>query len=199
MKIRLIFKQIAMSTIIVLASKQIRTTILIRVDKINLTTITRATIIKRHVKINFLFFIFIKIVFIRYNNNNNNVFIKKTIQIDLFIKYRLIAINHSKINIHFIDRRRNSSSLNKYRYKIETRQIFNCNRNFFDKIIIHQMNFVKNKIINKIINNQITIIKTLKINQKYIMTMTKKRITIRLSTRKKIIKKIIKTSQNIKM
>ena len=61
------------------------------------------------------------------------------------------------------------------------------------------MNFVKNKIINKIINNQITIIKTFKVNQEYIITTTKKKITIRLSTRKKIIKKIIKTSQNIKM
>ena len=121
MKIRLIFKQIAMSTIIVLASKQIRTISLIRVDKINLIMITRATIIKRRVKINFLFFIFIKIVFTRHNNNNNNVFIKKITQIDLFIKHRLIAINYSKINIHFINRRRNSSSLSKYRYKIETR------------------------------------------------------------------------------
>ena len=61
------------------------------------------------------------------------------------------------------------------------------------------MNFVKNKVINTIINNQITIIEIFKINQKYIMTTTKKKITIRLSTKKKIIKKIIKTSQNIKI
>ena len=123
MKIRLIFKQIAMSIIIVLTSKQIRTTILIQIDKINLITIIRQiTIIKRHVKINFLFFIFIKIVFIfRNNNNNNNDFIKKAIKIDLFIKHQLIAINRSKINIHskinifFFDRRNNSSLLSKYR------------------------------------------------------------------------------------
>ena len=127
--------------------------------------ITRATIIKRRVKINFLFFIFIKIMFIRHNNNNNIVFIKKVTQINLFIKYQLIAINHSKINIHFFDRCRNSLSLNKYCYKIKTRQIFNRNRNFFDKIIIHQMIFVKSKTINrKIINNKITIIEIFKIN-----------------------------------
>ena len=169
MKIHLIFKQIAILTIIVLTSKQMRTIILIRViNKINKITITRQLnydIKQRRVKISFLFFIFIKIVFIHYNNNNNNnVFIKKTIQIKLLIS-QLIAINYSKINIYFINRRRNSSSLSKYCYKIKTRQIFNRNRNFFDKIIIYQMIFVKNKIINrKIINNKITIIEIFKIN-----------------------------------
>ena len=123
MKIRLIFKQVAISTIIALRSKQISTTISIRIDKVNLITITRQiTIIKRCVKINFLFSIFIKIVFIRYNNNNdnNNVLIKKTTQIESFIKHQLIAINYSKTNIYFIDRCCNSSLLSKHRYKIKT-------------------------------------------------------------------------------
>ena len=123
-------------------------------------------IIKRRVKINFLFFIFIKIMFIHYNNNNNNnVFIKKIIKTKSIFNHQLIAINHSKINTHFFDRRHNSSSLSKYCYKIKTRQIFSNNRNFFDKIIIRQIIFVQNKIINrKNINRKITIIETFKIN-----------------------------------
>ena len=132
-------------------------------------TITRqTTIIKRRVKIYFLFSIFIKIVFTRYNNNNN-VFIKKIIKTKSIFNHQLIAINHSKINTYFFDRCRNSSSLSKYCYKIKTRQIFNRNRNFFDKIITYQMIFAQNKNINR----KITKIEIFKVNQKYIMTKKK--------------------------